>query len=63
MLSVAEGGYTTLVGNVQGIGEDSNDGDSDEEGGASSSDASSVAGSEANQCSADSDEGLDDCDD
>jgi mitochondrial chaperone BCS1 len=59
----AEGGYTTLLGNVQGIGDDSNDGDSDEEGGASSSDTSSVAGSEASQSLAESDEGVDDYDD
>ena len=59
--ATAESGCSALLGNVEGVGEDSDDGESGSEDGdsADNSDTDSVAGSEASQCSVESDGGCD----
>lgn len=57
-----ERGCSALVGNVQGVGEDNDEVDSDAEGSDSAGDSEmdSLAGSEASQCSVGSDDDYDD---
>ena len=60
----AESGCSALIGSVEGVGEDSDDGDSELEDGDTTpdKDTSSVAGSEASLCSARGGEGSEDDD-